>query len=175
MASETSELTFVRCPSCRSLMPVSAPRCRHCNTPVDAGARGDSGDGNRPVGRVRQKTITASAEELLQGGGNAGDFAQSEPPPAQPFGGAPVGGVAEHEVVDPLADFLQDFEDPAVISAPPPSQEVPAAASAANDDDDFDTFLDDFETFNPVPEPVEEPAAPPIAAPPVQLLRSPNL
>lgn len=168
MASETSELTFVRCPSCRSLMPVSAPRCRHCGKAVDGGARNDSNDTTRPPGRVRQKTITASADELLQGTGIGDDFAQSEPPPAQPFGGASVEGVAEHEVVDPLADFLQEFEDPAVVSAPPPSQEVPATASAANDDDEFDTFLDDFETFPQGPEPVEEPTPPPMAAPPVQ-------
>ena len=169
MASETSELTFVRCPSCRSLVPASAARCRICNNPLEGGAKAEAGDTGRAPGRVRQKTITASAEELLQGTGLVGEGGQVEPTPSQGFSGAPMGDNGEHEVVDPLADFLQEFEEtPPVISAPPPSQEIPLAAAANDDEDDLDSFLDEFDTFNPAAEPVEEPVREPVAPPPVQ-------
>jgi len=61
MASETNDLTFVRCPTCRSLVPASASRCRICNATLEAGgkAAGDAG-----VGRVRQKTVSASPDEV---------------------------------------------------------------------------------------------------------------
>jgi hypothetical protein len=80
-----------------------------------------------------------------------------------------MGDNGEHEVVDPLADFLQEFEEtPPIISAPPPSQEIPVAAAANDDEDDLDSFLDEFDTFTPTPEPVEEPVREPVAPPPVQ-------
>ena len=63
MASETSDLTFVRCPSCRSLVPASASRCRICNNPLD-GLNKDEPDQSKAAGRVRQKTITASPQEV---------------------------------------------------------------------------------------------------------------
>ena len=63
MASETSDLTFVRCPSCRSLVPASASRCRICNNPLD-GLGKEETDQAKSAGRVRQKTITASPQEV---------------------------------------------------------------------------------------------------------------
>lgn len=170
MASETSELTFVRCPSCRSLVPASAARCRICNNPLEGTNRAEGGDATRPPGRVRQKTITASAEELLQGTGFGDDASSTQPAATTPFDGPPVGGNGDHEVVDPLADFLQEFEEGApAITAPPLSQEIPEGVAANDDDDDeLDSFLDEFDTYAATPEPVEEPMAPPMAPPPVQ-------
>lgn len=173
MASETSELTFVRCPSCRSLVPASAARCRICNNPLEGNAKADANDAARAPGRVRQKTITASAEELLQASEFGEENVSTENTQAHSFDGPPVDSNGGHDVVDPLADFLQDFDNEApVVSAPPSSQEIPAAAAANDDDDDeLDSFLNDFDNFTPVPEPVEEPVrqpmAPPVAATPV--------
>lgn len=170
MASETSELTFVRCPSCRSLVPASAARCRICNNQLEGTANGAGGDATRPAGRVRQKTISASADELM----NAENYPADDgtPPVAVPvnqFGSPSAGGTPIDEENDPLAAFLQEFEDSPepIMSAPPASSEIPAAAVANDDDDDddLDSFLDEFEDFGGSPEPVAEPQAAPVEHP----------
>ena len=38
MATDSTELTFVRCPSCRSLVPAVSTRCRMCGATLDATA-----------------------------------------------------------------------------------------------------------------------------------------
>ena len=100
MASETNELTFVRCPSCRSLVPASAARCRICNNPLEGGAKsGGAPDAAKTAGRVRQRTISADAGEVLE--------MTSEPPkrqaPAAPVAvsnGEDLGGE-----IDPLSAY----------------------------------------------------------------------
>jgi hypothetical protein len=99
--------------------------------------------------------------------------------PSNEFSSPPLrsdGGDDETEA-DPLAAFLQEFDDdPApVVSAPPPSQEIPAAAVANDDDDDddLDAFLDDFEDFGGAPEPVTEPMVPPVEERPVHAVPPP--
>ena len=113
MASETSELTFVRCPSCRSLVPASASRCRICNNTLEASSGTDSGEGAKASGRVRQRTISASAEQLLA----AAEENQS-PPYTAPQPLSPAHEVLEE--VDPLSAYLEDFdEEPAAQAAAP--------------------------------------------------------
>ena len=169
MASETSELTFVRCPSCRSLVPASAARCRICNNQLEGTANGAASDANRTGGRVRQKTISASADELMSAESYAVDAPTPGTAPVNDFSSPPVGSVGADEDNDPLAAFLQEFEDAPepIVSAPPPTQEIPPAAVANDDDDDddLDGFLDEFEDFGGAPEPVAEPVAPPVEHP----------
>ena len=38
MAIDSTELTFVRCPSCRSLVPAVSTRCRMCGASLDVAA-----------------------------------------------------------------------------------------------------------------------------------------
>lgn len=174
MASESSELTFVRCPSCRSLVPVSASRCRICNNPLDGAGKSAEGEAAKQGGRVRQKTVSASAEELMQ---MESDAARNVPPPvsAAPAQSQPsFGDDGDHEEVDPLADFLQEFEAEAakpVMSAPPPPAENPAAAN--DDDEDLESFLDELDSYDPVaeaPAPVAQqvPFTAPVAEPPLR-------
>lgn len=174
MASESSELTFVRCPSCRSLVPVSASRCRICNNPLDGGAKAGEGDAAKQGGRVRQKTISASADELMH--------MESEDAGGVPM--APVsttsqpafGDDGDHEEVDPLADFLQEFEAEAaqpVMSAPPPPTESPVGAANDDDEDDFDSFLEELDSYDtsaeaPAPTPREVPLTQPVKEPPLR-------
>jgi len=174
MASESSELTFVRCPSCRSLVPVSASRCRICNNPLDGAGKSADSDPAKQGGRVRQKTISASASELMQ---MESEATRSVPPPGAPSvaqGQPSFADDGDHEEVDPLADFLQEFEAEAaqpVVSAPPPPAENPAAA-ANDDDDDLESFLDELESYDPV---AEAPAPPPQQAPFVAPVKEPPL
>lgn len=37
MATDSTELTFIRCSSCRSLVPAVSSRCRMCGAPIDTG------------------------------------------------------------------------------------------------------------------------------------------
>lgn len=180
MASESNELTFVRCPSCRSLVPASASRCRICNNPLEASGGGAGGDASKGGGRVRQRTMSATPEQLLGVEGTAAD-SPPPPPPAPPVQAA-TGAPESAEDFDPLGAFLEDFEEPA--STPPP----PVASKPA-EPDPLDLFGD--EDLEPLPvaadatghanhdeldplgalmdeELIPEPAAPPQPEPPVQ-------
>ena len=174
MASESSELTFVRCPSCRSLVPVSASRCRICNNPLDGGAKAGEGDAAKQGGRVRQKTISASADELMRM--ESEDAGSVPTAPVSTTSQPAFGDDGDHEEVDPLADFLQEFEAEAaqpVMSAPPPPTENPVAAANDDDDDDFDSFLDELDSYDtsveaPAPPPREVPLTQPVEEPPLR-------
>jgi hypothetical protein len=170
MASETNELTFVRCPTCRSLVPASAARCRICNAALEAGgSKPAATDSPNQTGRVRQKTVSATPEEVQTI--VAGASIPATPP--QPTGpaSAPPAPAAEarptndDDAFDPLGAFLQDLDSDE--SAPPapvePLDEEPVAPARASapaptesgkevffddeddDDEEDDDDLDDFD------------------------------
>ncbi len=73
MTAEEAELTFIRCPSCRSLIPAIATRCRMCGHQFEKGgsatnapaAGGASSDETQPAkSRVRQRTASTSPSEV---------------------------------------------------------------------------------------------------------------
>jgi hypothetical protein len=153
MASETNELTFVRCPTCRSLVPASASRCRICNATLEAGSKPSSTEPSASQGRARQKTVSAAAEEVRNIVASA---PQSEPParPApvasvQPVEAAsPVANksVSDDDTFDPLGAFLQDLDaedSKPAPSAPPPTQKAEAAVTDRFEDDEDDEEDDD--------------------------------
>jgi len=149
MASETSELTFVRCPSCRSLVPASAHRCRICNNTLEGSGKGGEGDAGRATGRVRQKTISANAEDLVQAQTLA---AESEGAPAvtthQVTQDAPHEDAIES---DPLGAYLQDLEDESEVpvGSNPVATQSKATRPAA---DELDDLLEEFEDLDDEPE-----------------------
>lgn len=162
MASETSELTFVRCPSCRSLVPASASRCRICNSILEGGGKASDGDGARSGGRVRQRTISANAEDLLAAADQSAVDAPSAPPVVEP----PAKATDQEMEVDPLSAFLEEIEleEPAPKAAAPQAvSSIPAAEEHA---DDLDALFGEIEhevvaTPEPTPpEPSVVPAAP---------------
>jgi hypothetical protein len=167
MASETNELTFVRCPTCRSLVPASASKCRICNAILDAGSKGAGAEAPPPAGgRVRQKTVSAGADEVKN------MVAASAPPSAPPRAETPVARVAppveptspdgggdgvDEEIFDPLGAFLQDLDaSPEAPASPgePEQKKSPAAFTDRfedddeNDDDDDLDDLDDIDDFD---------------------------
>ena len=168
MASETSELTFVRCQTCRSLVPASASRCRICNAALEAGGKAAASDGSSSGGRVRQKTVSASPAEVAN---MVSQSAPAEAPKASAAapasaGGAPFGD--SEDQFDPLGAYLQDLD------AEPERQEAPKVAAEQpkdlrfddqddDDDDDedfdFDPFdrEDDFDTQEKAEVPAEAP------------------
>jgi len=66
MSTDSTELTFVRCPSCRSLVPAMSTRCRMCGSQLDASSEAEETEGkDKPVSsRVRQRTMTQPREDL---------------------------------------------------------------------------------------------------------------
>lgn len=150
MASESSELTFVRCPSCRSLVPASASRCRICNNPLEASSAASGGEAAKtPAGRVRQRTISAQSDELLA--------APEESAPVTD--GGSVATQAPGEEVDPLSAFLEELDEAPQSPAPTPVAQAPATASPVDDVDPLD-FLVDFDGDSldeASPQPVAQP------------------
>jgi len=64
MSSEETELTFVRCPSCRSLVPAVATRCRMCGFQFEgSGENTASKPEPKEQNRVRQNTVTLDDHE----------------------------------------------------------------------------------------------------------------
>ena len=163
MASETSDLTFVRCPTCRSLVPASASRCRICNATLEAGGKA-SGDSAAAAGRVRQKTVSASPEEV------ASMLSASTPQPAAPPPAKPAAPLAAAEDpfgsnddgFDPLGAYLQDLDSE---PAQPPMAAKEAASAPADqiggDLDDLDDFDLDIFDEPPVEKPVDKVVARP--------------
>ena len=66
MTTEETELTFVRCPNCRSLVPAVASRCRMCGHHFEVEASEEAGEqGSQKKSRVRQRTISVSKQDML--------------------------------------------------------------------------------------------------------------
>lgn len=161
MASETNELTFVRCPSCRSLVPATASRCRICNNPLEGadglGKAGES-DAAKAASRVRQKTISATPEDvasaLKQSTESRGNAPASQQPPQVAAVAQPQAVAADDGDFDPLSAYLEELEDDsAPIVAASGAVEAPHAAQASvaapepDDDFGFDIFDElDLET-----------------------------
>jgi hypothetical protein len=173
MSSETTELTFVRCPSCRSLVPATATRCRICNNPLEGGGKSDESEASKAASRIRQKTISASADEVASA--LAEVHVDSAPEPIAPTSSSPTAVQASRPPVppadddvdfDPLGAYLQELEEAEELGSPNISapQQAPLGATqsvAAQDNDDFDPF--DLDIFD---EPSDEPTpAPAVAAP----------
>lgn len=89
MGTEETELTFVRCPSCRSLIPAVATRCRMCGFVLkdseDSESAVDSnGESSAKKSRVRQRSVSLSKNELDELKSDLGlDAEKSAEEPAQ--------------------------------------------------------------------------------------------
>ena len=140
MASEPSDLTFVRCPSCRSLVPASAARCRICNNPLDALAQSEGGgEAAKGTGRIRQRTVTAAPQDVI----SAVVAAKNE----KALAASASPSVQGDDEFDPLGAYLQDLEvvDEVVATAPEalqPDRTAPAQRAEDDDDDEEDDPFD---------------------------------
>ncbi|RME61850.1 MAG: FHA domain-containing protein [Candidatus Dadabacteria bacterium] len=68
MATDSTELTFIRCPSCRSLVPAVSKKCRMCGAKIGEESAEESTAEKKASkeSRVRQRTMTGSQSELNQ-------------------------------------------------------------------------------------------------------------
>ncbi len=129
MATDSTELTFVRCPSCRSLVPAVSTRCRMCGAGLDASGEGEDLDREKKSGRVRQRTMSQPQSELnsavskLRASEGAtvphttpeATQAVVAPPPVQPAA-APGPAAANFEepesLEDPLSAYIEEVDEP---------------------------------------------------------------
>ena len=161
MATDTTELTFIRCPDCRSLVPAMSSRCRMCGATLAKDAQADgstSSGGNNPpsTSRVRQQTVaTSSSSELSQQLNALRNDAESESKQEQKY--IPQKTTSESEEFDEFSDPLEDFlseqsDDDSDDEKDLPLQTVSEHVSSSTEEElnEFDEFddLDDLDEFD---------------------------
>jgi len=116
MSTDSTELTFVRCPSCRSLVPAVSTRCRMCGASLESGDELADEESKEPASsRVRQRTMSkpksqlSSAVNKLREEFDAIDSSEEEDAIASADQSSPeVDG--EDDFEDPLSDYIDEVE-----------------------------------------------------------------
>lgn len=104
MANDGSELTFVRCPSCRSLVPAVSTKCRMCGAIMDS-SQGES-DQQKNTSRVRQRTTSIRPSDFIP----PAEAAESEDWEPVAAGAEGVSRSSESRFDDPLGEYMDDEE-----------------------------------------------------------------
>ncbi len=131
MAVDETELSFIRCPNCRSLVPAVASRCRMCGYILkdqQAAPGKDSAEESERPSRVRQRTLSVNTEDVEEA---ALEAAPEEPPPAAP----------ERPAGPRFQPFRQGASTPDPV--PDPIMDTPIEADEDDDGGDVDSFDDD--------------------------------
>ncbi len=110
MSTDSTELTFVRCPSCRSLVPAVSTRCRMCGASLDATAGGDEEERQKTSGRVRQRTMSGQKEQMPPMQGLRREPAPEAAPAVEPEPDLEPEEEAQ-ESDDPLSAYIEEVED----------------------------------------------------------------
>lgn len=160
MTSDSTELTFVRCPSCRSLVPAVSTRCRMCGASLDTSVKSEDGaDDDKKSGRVRQRTMSdrktgfASAVSKLREESSSG---AADEPVQSKGAGADDNGAA---VDDPLSAYIEEVEDAPPQEQPKKAPPVPPAAASATTPQEQQPARE--QGFEAKPMERQAPAAPP--------------
>jgi hypothetical protein len=173
MSTDSTELTFVRCPSCRSLVPAVSPRCRMCGATLDPSQRSeDSTFDQKKSNRVRQRTMSQPENELSETAGKIRDDEETESPaPAvtetQVTSQVPQGRDID-SMADPLSAYIEEVpveehraqagdagEAGAVPGAEAPTEEAPPEVDSQGDNGAGSTSA--VESLLSEPAVVEEP------------------
>jgi hypothetical protein len=126
MSSDSTELAFVRCPSCRSLVPAVSTRCRMCGATLDPSQKVDSTPGDETKsGRVRQRTTASASSDLSAAAGMIREQMEQEPrqaAPQEPTPSAPPETVPplDESQDDPLGEYIQVVESEKSAAPPTP-------------------------------------------------------
>lgn len=200
MSTDSTELTFVRCPSCRSLVPAVSTRCRMCGASLEASeAEEESGEPNQASGRVRQKTISAQRSDVSSAldSGSAEEEASADD---RSFEAPVVEEVLEEDPVEEQdvkideedsAELMEpeepDFADPLSAYIEEVEEELDDSASDEKDEADITaqgvakaSVQDESDTTEEVAEsveasPVEDLPQPKEEAPPVERKAEPKV
>ena len=151
MSTDNTELTFVRCPACGSLVPAVSTRCKMCGASLDFDNEIEgSSAASSSSGRVRQKTSSIlngnSPEELLADDSNQGEEVDLREGETQEFD---PNMINQEDAFDPLSAYIEEVEvdgESNETTSPAESKDSDLADffSDADADDDF-SFLDEVE------------------------------
>lgn len=164
MATDSTELTFVRCPACRSLVPAVSTRCRMCGATLDASLGSES---TQPPasGRVRQKTMTTSGPgDLAEQVSRVREEMHEEPEAYESAAEEPMAAsasAAEPAGIDPLGGYIDEDAEHQADSAVADieSEEIPEDVDETFTDEVEDEVIPEVEEIQheAAPEMVEEP------------------
>ena len=165
MATDSTELTFVRCPSCRSLVPAVSTRCRMCGATLDASQRGEESKDQeqRRSGRVRQRTMSQPGSDLAAA---AGRMRQEAPVEEEIFAStesaeAVEDTTPEETTDDPLSAYIEEVQVPEETAAAEPN---PFGEELTEEQDPFDVptngVAETHEAADEAPVAFAEPPAP---------------
>lgn len=155
MSTDSTELTFVRCPSCGSLVPAMSARCRMCGTGLDASAEQEEGE-DSSSGRVRQRTTStqvnpdlAAATEQIREESEAS--VQASP------------ALTEEQEVEDTSEREEDVRSDEIVSESPEEEVLEASTeSETSVDEELDplsAYVEEVEVASPeAVEEIEEPA-----------------
>lgn len=118
MSTDSTELTFVRCSSCRSLVPAVSTRCRMCGASLDA-ASDESAEQDDKSSRVRQRTMSKPKSQLSSAVQQLREELDDDEGTAS-AGGAQEVQSQEAEEADPLGFGSEPESDEPQASAPGP-------------------------------------------------------
>jgi len=107
MTTEETELTFIRCPGCRSLVPAVAARCRMCGELLESQKSGkeQGADSVSKKSRVRQRTMSVSGDEVQTLKEQVVDSTLAEESTIDNVGVSNVDDVAPHAGEKPIVSF----------------------------------------------------------------------
>ncbi|MGI6681029.1 MAG: FHA domain-containing protein [Bdellovibrionota bacterium] len=133
--AKDNNFTFVKCPSCSSLVPALSTRCRMCGADIQAQDSNENSEPKKPrTSRVRQKTMTISEEKkdsFLEEMGVKKDTQSFEDDNVNPLSYEEENfeenelSVNELDVNDPLSSFIDTATDEEDIFINVPSEREP--------------------------------------------------
>ena len=123
---DSTELTFVRCPSCRSLVPAVSTRCRMCGASLDVDnpTKEEEAPVRKSSGRVRQRTMSDGDDEMAR----AKDIAKEAI--SQDFNDFEEENESDNDFNDPLSAYIEEMDVDDV------EEEAPSATPPADDEEE---------------------------------------
>jgi Uncharacterised protein family UPF0547/FHA domain len=150
MSTDKNDISFMRCPSCKSLVPTASKKCRMCGFVFENSVDSTAEDNSLTSGRVRQRTVSRSREEILaaleKNTESVSPELESEEFDSEQFGS------------DQDTDFVEEEEQDSVSEFDPSSEELSSQnireteedSDIQNDSDEsasnFNDSLSDSET-----------------------------
>jgi hypothetical protein len=165
VATDTTELTFIRCPECRSLVPAMSSRCRMCGATLAKDNKSASSDNSnqeqipQPT-RSRQPTVSSSSSSDLTNQLNA---LRQENDSSVLTHNSAQNEVENNndDLVDPLEDFLSEDENdfdndenqtPSDGSSDDDSNDDDFNLADSDEDEDLDEEFDDLDDLDDLEE-----------------------
>ena len=150
MSTDNTELTFVRCPACGSLVPAVSTRCKMCGASLDFDNEIEgSSTTSSSSGRVRQKTSSIlngnAPEELFADDSSQGEEVNLKDGATREFD---PNMINQEDPSDPLSAYIEEVEIEGESDESTPleaNQDSDLADFFTDEADDDFSFLDEVD------------------------------